>query len=156
MLQIAGLLPESTVDGPGLRYVVFTQGCRHYCQDCHNPGTWDEAGGETKNIYDILNDIQLYSDEITGVTISGGEPMLQLDKVWKLIYGILLRFPHLNITIYTGYKVEEVLTMGDVAQKIVSSVDYIIDGCYMKELKQELPFRGSANQRFIKVLTARI
>lgn len=154
-LRIADLLPESTVDGPGLRYVVFFQGCNHFCPGCHNPKTWDPNGGRLVNVFDILNDIEKYKD-VTGVTLSGGEPLLQLEECHALIYGIFNRFPHLNIVLYTGYKIEEVIAMGDKVQELITKVDYIVDGCFKQELKRELPYRGSSNQRFIKVLTAKV
>ena len=75
-LRISGVEPESIVDGPGFRYVIFTQGCPHHCPGCHNPQTHDFAGGKVADIPAILAEIQ--SDPLLqGVTFSGGEPFCQ-------------------------------------------------------------------------------
>lgn len=73
-----------TVDGPGIRYVVFLQGCTNRCAYCHNPDTWDLNGGRLENIEDILEDILKYKRYIQGVTVSGGEPLLQMGFVTEL------------------------------------------------------------------------
>ena len=75
-LRIAGVVKESTVDGPGFRYVIFTQGCPHKCEGCHNPETHDFNGGKVVPIDDIIKDIER-NPLLAGVTISGGEPLLQ-------------------------------------------------------------------------------
>ncbi len=56
-LKIAGVIDESIVDGPGIRYVVFVQGCPHHCEGCHNPQTHDFSGGQTADIPGILGEI---------------------------------------------------------------------------------------------------
>ena len=75
------------VDGPGIRYVIFMQGCPIRCQYCHNPDTWKVCGGTKISISKIVKDIKPYLNYIKngGVTISGGEPLLQADFVYKLI-----------------------------------------------------------------------
>ncbi|NMA13632.1 MAG: 4Fe-4S cluster-binding domain-containing protein, partial [Clostridia bacterium] len=55
-IRIAGVVPESVVDGPGIRFVVFTQGCPHHCPECHNPETHDFLGGELKDIKEIIQE----------------------------------------------------------------------------------------------------
>ena len=77
-LMLAGVMDESIVDGPGIRYVVFVQGCPHRCEGCHNPQTHDFSGGQTADIPKILEEID--SDPmISGVTFSGGEPFCQAE-----------------------------------------------------------------------------
>ena len=81
-LRIAGTIGESIVDGPGIRYVVFTQGCPHGCPGCHNPQTHDPAGGfwaETDEILSVLAENPL----LDGITLSGGEPFLQPRRAEK-------------------------------------------------------------------------
>ena len=73
-----------TVDGPGIRYVIFMQGCNMRCAYCHNPDTWDCNAGETQSVDEIISDIAKYKRYIQGVTISGGEPLLQIDFVTEL------------------------------------------------------------------------
>ena len=73
-----------TVDGPGIRYVVFLQGCNYRCQYCHNPETWEMCQGIEQSVDDLVSDILRYKRYIEGVTVSGGEPLLQIDFVRKL------------------------------------------------------------------------
>ena len=75
-LRIAGTIPESIVDGPGIRYVLFTRGCPHSCPGCHNPQTHDFAGGREVQVSDLLTDITRRSF-VKAVTLSGGEPFCQ-------------------------------------------------------------------------------
>ncbi|MBE9141241.1 pyruvate formate lyase-activating protein [Nodosilinea sp. LEGE 07088] len=83
--RIHSVEPSSTVDGPGIRYVIFTQGCLLRCQYCHNPDTRDPLGGEEVTIDALIDDIQHYQSYFTysggGVTITGGEPLLQPEFV---------------------------------------------------------------------------
>lgn len=73
-----------TVDGPGIRYVVFMQGCNFRCKYCHNPDSWDCNAGEIMSVSDLIIDIAKYKRYIQGVTVSGGEPLIQIDFVTKL------------------------------------------------------------------------
>jgi len=73
-----------TVDGPGIRYVVFMQGCLFRCKYCHNPDTWNLNGGETQTVDNLIEDIMKYKRYIQGITVSGGEPLLQIDFVIEL------------------------------------------------------------------------
>lgn len=75
-----------TVDGPGVRYVVFTQGCPMRCKYCHNPDTWVYDAGELKDTDEILKDYDNYKPYLTGggITLTGGEPMLQMDFLIEL------------------------------------------------------------------------
>lgn len=74
-LRIAGTTQDSIVDGPGIRYVIFTQGCPHHCPGCHNPQTHDFAGGHIADVEQILESIR-QNPLLSGVTFSGGEPIL--------------------------------------------------------------------------------
>lgn len=75
-----------TVDGPGIRYVVFVKGCPMRCMYCHNPDTWLMKGGETKTVTEILDDYERYKPFLKGggLTVTGGEPLLQIDFVIEL------------------------------------------------------------------------
>lgn len=75
-----------TVDGPGIRFVVFLQGCPLRCQYCHNPDTWG-AGGTEYSVEEVVNRVVRYRNyfgETGGVTVTGGEPLLQIDFVTEL------------------------------------------------------------------------
>lgn len=75
-----------TVDGPGIRYVVFVQGCPMRCAYCHNPDTWQMNAGEQKDTEEILADYEKYRPFLTsgGLTITGGEPLMQMDFLTEL------------------------------------------------------------------------
>lgn len=73
-----------TVDGPGIRYVIFMQGCPIRCAYCHNPDTWAIGAGEDKSTDELLDDILKYTRYIDGITVSGGEPLLQIDFLIEL------------------------------------------------------------------------
>ena len=76
MLQVAGFAGDSIVDGPGLRFTVFFQGCPHHCPGCHNPGTHDPAGGREVSVAELA--AELSGNPLTdGLTLSGGEPFCQ-------------------------------------------------------------------------------
>ena len=73
-----------TVDGPGIRFVIFMQGCPMRCAYCHNPDTWECGNGKDWETDDLVREIIKYKRYITGVTVSGGEPLLQIDFVKEL------------------------------------------------------------------------
>ncbi|NLJ76759.1 MAG: anaerobic ribonucleoside-triphosphate reductase activating protein [Peptococcaceae bacterium] len=151
-IRIAGIVRESVVDGPGFRFVVFTQGCCHCCPGCHNPDTWDPRGGDLVRTAELLARIKK-EKLIKGVTFSGGEPFLQAGPLAQL--GRQIKTLRLDIITYTGYTWEELQTLAfrdrDVEGLILVS-DYIVDGPFIRgERDFELPFRGSRNQRIIDV-----
>lgn len=150
-LRLAGIVDDSIVDGPGLRYTIFTQGCPHRCPGCHNPQTHDFNGGCVKNINDILEDIKS-NPLLTGVTFSGGEPFCQskplsvlADEIHKL---------EMNIVTYTGFTFEELYNNKEHPEylELLKRTDILIDGPFKIELKSlDCEFRGSTNQRIIDV-----
>ena len=75
-----------TVDGPGVRYVIFVQGCPMRCQYCHNPDTWDPNIGNLRSTDELIEDYEKYRPYLTngGMTVTGGEPMLQMDFLIEL------------------------------------------------------------------------
>ena len=150
-LKIAGVVKESTVDGPGFRYVVFTQGCPHKCEGCHNPETHDYNGGNFVKIQDIANDIKK-NPLLAGVTISGGDPFVQASQVSKLLD---LLDKKLTVMVYTGFTYEYLLKNSNNENnymELLKRTDILIDGKFIKELMNEnLIFRGSSNQRAIDV-----
>ncbi len=151
-LRVAGITQESVVDGPGLRVVIFTQGCPHHCPGCHNPQTHDPNGGHLNTIEQILPVIE-NSRLIRGVTFSGGEPFLQPKPLTYLAKQIQKR--GLDIVTYTGFRFEELLALGlrrPEIKELLQHTDILIDGPYQAaERDLRLAFRGSRNQRLIDV-----
>ena len=76
-----------TLDGPGIRYVVFMQGCALRCKYCHNPDTWQLQAGNKTTVQELMEDILKYKNFIKsgGVTLSGGEPLLQPDYAAEVL-----------------------------------------------------------------------
>ena len=84
--NIHSIITGSTVDGPGTRYVVFLKGCPLRCKYCHNPDTWDGRGGKEMSVAEIIADMRSYLPFMKrgGITVSGGEPLVQIDFVIEL------------------------------------------------------------------------
>ena len=150
-VKISGIMRESIVDGPGMRYSIFTQGCPHNCNGCHNPETHDFNGGSYMTIDEMYSQI-CESDLISGVTFSGGEPLCQADVLVKLARRIKAN-TELNIVIFSGYLIEDLLQMNnpDITE-LLQLADWLIDGKFSLEEKDlTLAFRGSKNQRIIQL-----
>jgi anaerobic ribonucleoside-triphosphate reductase activating protein len=150
-IKISGIVKESTVDGPGFRYVVFTQGCPHHCKGCHNPQTHSFDGGSYIDIDTILEDVKK-NPLLRGVTISGGEPFMQAKKIAKLLSKIDRK--KLSTIVYTGFLYEDLLNNANENNgymDLLKQADLLIDGKFEEDLMDEnLLFRGSSNQRVIK------
>lgn len=149
-LRIAGIVKESVVDGPGLRFVVFVQGCYHCCPGCQNEDTWDPAGGYVVAVTELLDQIK-NTRLIRGVTFSGGEPFLQPAPLACL--GRQVKKLGLDVVTFTGYTWEELLSLAQenhAVKELLEVSDYLVDGPFiLSERDLSLPFRGSRNQRII-------
>ncbi len=148
----ADLQTDSIVDGPGLRAVLWTQGCGHHCKGCQNPQTWDFQGGGEVPIDMVLQAI----DELeyhTGLTFSGGDPMYQVEAC--NIIAEHAREKGLNIWVYTGFTFEQILKIAakkPIYQEFLSKIDVLVDGRFvLSERDLSILFRGSRNQRLIDV-----
>lgn len=152
-LRIAGTVNDSIVDGPGIRFTIFTQGCPHRCKGCHNPQTHDLYGGKIVTIDSLILQIQS-NPLLDGVTFSGGEPFLQAESLAELGKYIHAH-TSLNIVTYTGYTFEELLSASNVdktCMRLLEESDILIDGLFIESEKSyELRFKGSSNQRCINV-----
>ena len=147
-LRIAGIVEESIVDGPGLRYVIFTQGCARHCPGCHNPETQPFEGGRLVSLDWILQDVQ--KNPITrGVTFSGGEPFAQSEELTVL--GRELKQRGYNLTAFSGFTFEELAADGRF-RPLLELLDILVDGPFvLAERSLLLRFRGSRNQRVLDV-----
>ena len=151
-LRIAGIEPESFVDGPGIRMTIFTQGCHHNCPGCQNPQTHDFNGGHFIDIDEIVAMID-ENPLLDGITFSGGDPMDQAEALIPLAR--IIKERGLNLVIFTGYTYERLmeLSVGRPGLfELLSFADILIDGPFIMAKKSlELKFRGSSNQRIIDV-----
>ncbi len=151
-LQINSLVPESAVDGQGLRFVLFVQGCPHRCVGCHNPQTHPFEGGFPLSVDDALTQI-LENPLLRGVTFSGGEPFCQAEALAELAGRV--RTHGLEVMTYSGWTLaqleEKAKTEPDVAD-LLALTDVLVDGLYVESLRDlTLDFRGSSNQKIIEM-----
>ncbi len=143
-LRIAGVIHNSVVNGIGIRDTLFLQGCRHHCKGCHNAHTWDETEGD---VYTLDQIEEMFKDSENDITISGGEPLLQLAELVHLLKRI-----HSNqnkrFWLYTGYCYDEIPWY--IWWTLSLYVDVVVDGRFEIDKKDlKLQFRGSSNQRLI-------
>ncbi len=151
-IRIAGTVQDSIVDGPGLRYVVFTQGCPHHCEGCHNPETHDFSGGKLTDT-DALYDECIENPLTRGVTFSGGEPFCQAEALYEL--GSRLKQHGLHLMAYSGWTFEELRKKSEHEEyvgRLLSILDVLVDGRFeLSKRSLMLKYRGSENQRIVDV-----
>ena len=139
-MRINGILPCSFVNGDGARYVVFVQGCKHHCDGCQNPETWDFDGGTEISVSEIAADYRSRM-LLDGITLSGGDPFFQQDacvELLKLLLGV-------NVWIYTGFEYEEICDT-----ELAKMADVLVTGRFVKELACDGKMYGSSNQKIIR------
>ena len=136
-MRIAGTLPCSLVNGEGVRYVVFVQGCGHHCPGCHNPETWDFDGGVELDPKWIACDYMRHAHLLDGITLSGGDPFYQQEACVEL----LKLLPGVNVWIYTGFEYNIVCDT-----KLAKMADVLVTGPYVEALRCEGKMYGSSNQ----------
>lgn len=148
-IQLASPLQfDSIVDGPGMRIVVWTQGCVHQCVHCHNPHTWSMDGGQCYDIGELVQEIQDAQLQ-TGITLSGGEPFLQAEKLLALT--AIAKAKNYNIWAYTGFLYEDIC-QNEQMLALLKTIDVLVDGPFIESQKDyRLVFKGSKNQRIIDV-----
>ncbi|MFA5340692.1 MAG: anaerobic ribonucleoside-triphosphate reductase activating protein [Clostridia bacterium] len=141
-------IKDSTVDGPGLRIVIWTQGCPHNCKGCHNPNTHDINGGfleETDNVIKYINESKIQR----GITLSGGEPFLQPLELIPIAQAAINK--SLTVWAYSGYTYDQIIA-DENRKALLDYVDILVDGPFVLEQKDtRLVYKGSKNQRIIDV-----
>jgi anaerobic ribonucleoside-triphosphate reductase activating protein len=152
MLRLAGIIRESIVDGPGIRFTVFAQGCPHRCDGCHNPQTWPFEGGFETSPEKIISEMK-ENPLLKGLTLSGGEPFCQAAEM-----SVLADKAHAegyDVVAYTGFIFEELSAKAETDSSVadlLAATDILVDGRFVKEqMSYDLTFAGSKNQRIIDV-----
>jgi anaerobic ribonucleoside-triphosphate reductase activating protein len=150
LLNLAGTVGESIVDGPGIRFVVFAQGCSFDCPGCQNPQTHAFGTGVDRSVEELVAEIRR-NPLVKGVSFSGGDPFFQAEA-FSVLAGELEASGH-EIAAYTGFLWEDLVTRGTSGQRqLLQHLDVLVDGPFIRELRNpELKFRGSENQRIIDV-----
>ena len=153
-MRYHNITKDDMLNGDGLRVVLWVAGCAHACPGCHNPETWDAAGGIP---FDQAAKDELFAelekDYVSGVTFSGGDPLFPANRetVGALCREIRQRFPDKTIWLYTGYRWEQIEEL-----ELIDTVDVLVDGRFEQALADTaLHWRGSANQRLIDVQRTR-
>lgn len=147
-MRVLDILHGTIVDGPGLRTSIYFAGCKHHCPGCHNPESWDFSGGVERSVDDIFSEIEKNG---FNVTLSGGDPLYQdIDELTALAKKI--KDADLDLWVYTGFTIEEVFEL-KIYDKFLQYVDVVVDGPFeIKNRDTSLMFRGSSNQRILKLL----
>ena len=135
----------SKVNGPGLRFVLWTQGCSKGCKNCFNPETW------STDLYKELSPTQIFelikNFKLEGVTISGGDPLEQEEELLELLFLLKeIKLPK-GIILFTGFSRNEIRE-NPIRESCLRYIDVLIDGRYEKNLKVDFSLRGSSNQEF--------
>ena len=152
MIRLAGIIENSVVDGPGVRCVVFVQGCPHNCEGCHNKKEQDFAGGRFVDINKVAE--KIIKAKTSKITFSGGEPFCSAGELAQ-IADIVSRKKDIEIFTYTGYTYEELIEAAEKNREIYNLLrvtNYLVDGKFEIEKKTMNSFyRGSSNQRILDI-----
>ena len=157
MMRYSGIIFNDTSAAPGICLTFFTQGCPHRCSGCHNPETWNYDGGLEFTSYTLRQVLTgLKKNDINRTfCIMGGEPLCDRNIFLTalLIQEVKKNYPDQKIYLWSGYVYEDLLNRKDnKTNYILDNIDCLIDGPFIKELKDvTLPMRGSSNQRIIKL-----
>lgn len=137
-------------NGLGWRVVLWVSGCSHHCEGCHNPETWDPESGKQFTVEHLKKIIEfLDKPYVKGLTLTGGDPLMLKNRasILEIVKAVKSNCPTKDIWLYTGYKYEEIKDL-----EILKYVDVIVDGKFEIENRDiTLPFRGSTNQKIIKL-----
>lgn len=147
-ISILDIIEDTTVDGPGLRFSIYSAGCPNECPGCHNPESWNINNGRMMSTKEIFE--QIKSNPFVNVTFSGGDPMYQAAPFAELAR-MIKENTDKDIWCYTGYTFENIIN-NPLQKTLLSYIDVLVDGPFVQSLKDEkLLFRGSRNQRLIDV-----
>lgn len=134
----------SRVNGPGLRFVLWTQGCSKGCKNCFNPLTWSNEKNKIFTNDNLLELIKNFED-IDGITITGGDPFEQEYELLELLFSLRSFNFKKGIIVYTGFTIDEI-NENPIRRKCLDYLDILIDGRYEEENKISSGLKGSSNQ----------
>lgn len=151
MIRICGVVRESIVDGPGLRFVLFNpRGARHHCPGCHNPESHALDGGYEVTAEKVLEEFKK-NPLLKGITLSGGDPILQAGELVGHLPGSPCHGQ--DVMTYTGYTYEELMEMqktDEGIRQLLEETDTLVDGRFILAQRDlTLIYKGSRNQRII-------
>lgn len=150
MMNYAKIEKNSIANGPGIRVVLWCQGCSLHCKGCHNPQTWDRNSGTPWTPLDIFRIYdELKKPWVRGITFSGGHPLehYNINYCMNIAKQVKEHYPNKDIWLYTGWLWEDIKDF-----PIMKYIDVIVDGPYIEKQRNiSLPYCGSNNQRVIDV-----
>lgn len=152
-MNISGINFESIVDGEGVRVVVFVSGCAHDCKGCHNPASHSFTAGQpfTKELQEEIISYIQKTPFISGITMSGGDPMYSAIEVAEFLQILKQQVPNISVWIYSGFTYEEAISDPNMLAAL-KLCDVLVDGEFILEQRDmTLSYRGSKNQRVIDV-----
>ena len=144
-INIHSVINSSRVNGPGDRFVIWTQGCRKHCKNCYNPETWSHYRNNLILVDEIFESIK--NSSATGVTISGGDPFEQPEELFYLLTKIKQLDLSDGVIVFTGYTIDEIRVREEL-NKSLDYIDVLIDGLYVEEKRTLSGLAGSSNQEF--------
>ena len=156
-MRIAGIIEDDIVDcDDGFAVSLWTVGCPHHCKGCHNQNLWDYGAGQDIPIKTVINEIKEKINKngiMRNFSVLGGEPLdpQNIKDVLTVLKEIRAAYPNIKIYLWTGYTLEELQERKEF-DEVLKYVDILIEGRFVEELKQNLPLRGSSNQRVFKVI----
>lgn len=156
-MRIAGIIEDDIVDcDDGITVSLWTVGCPHHCKGCHNKNLWDYDAGQDIPIKTVINEIKekiSKNEFMRNFSVLGGEPLdpQNIKDVLTVLKEIRAAYPSVKIYLWTGYTLEE-LQEREEFDEVLKYIDVLIEGRFVEELKQNLPLRGSSNQRVFKVI----
>lgn len=152
LINLHSTIKSSRVNGPGDRFVIWTQGCRKMCKNCYNPETWSHYRNNLVDIDFLVEEIK--NSNSTGVTISGGDPFEQPEELFYLLGKIKQLDLSDGVIVFSGYTIDEIRGVREL-EKCLDYIDVLIDGLYIEEKRITNGLAGSSNQEF-HFLTDRI
>jgi anaerobic ribonucleoside-triphosphate reductase activating protein len=144
-INIHSVIKNSRVNGPGERFVIWTQGCRKGCKNCYNPETWSHYRNNLIDIDLLVEEIK--NSSTSGVTISGGDPFEQPEELFYLLTKIKQLSLSDGVIVFSGYTIEEIRVREEL-NKSLDYIDVLIDGLYIDEKRISSGLAGSSNQEF--------
>ena len=160
-MKFHNITTDDMLNGDGLRTVLWVSGCSHHCKGCQNPITWDPHVGvefDEKAKEELFE--KLEPDYISGLTLSGGDPLFEynLQEIQKLIIEVRNKFPEKTIWLYTGYEIVDLYknrnrsAIDALRWDIVTRLDVLCEGKFVEELKDvNYPWVGSTNQMVVDI-----
>lgn len=154
-MKYFGYMPNDFINGEGVSVSLWTAGCPHHCQGCHNAEAWEYNNGYEvpKDILSQLEQALTANGIQRNFSILGGEPLadFNLEFTWSIVDYIRKNFPNIKIYLWTGYTLPDLKQRNQkLIDNILNNIDILIDGPYIEAQRDiTLKLRGSANQRIL-------